>query len=59
MISVIVPALDEEEQLCRNLPRLRALEGVGEVIVADGGSRDRTCAVAAELGAIVVESKPG
>lgn len=58
-ISVVVPALDEEAELGRNLPRLLGLEQVHEVVVADGGSRDRTREVAEEHGARVVSSAPG
>ena len=38
-ISVILPVLDEEARICE---RLADLEGFHEVIVVDGGSRDRT-----------------
>ncbi|MFB9694019.1 glycosyltransferase family 2 protein [Amorphoplanes digitatis] len=46
-MSVVIPALNEE----RNLPHVFAKlpEGVSEVIVVDGGSQDRTVAVALEL----------
>lgn len=57
-ISVIVPALNEEAAIARAVDSARAAAGV-EVIVADGGSRDRTVAVARERGAEVVVSRPG
>ena len=41
-ISVIVPVLDEEARIRRQLERLAMLPGLHEVIVVDGGSRDRT-----------------
>jgi glycosyltransferase involved in cell wall biosynthesis len=44
---VIVPALNEEENLQRVLPRLPG--GLHEVIVVDGHSTDRTAAVAKEV----------
>jgi hypothetical protein len=44
-LSVVVPALDEERAIVATLDRLRE-PGVLEVIVADGGSRDRTRALA-------------
>ena len=46
-VSVVIPALNEE----RNLPHVFAKlpDGIDEVIVVDGGSRDRTVAVAREL----------
>jgi rSAM/selenodomain-associated transferase 2 len=55
MISVVVPTLDEELLLPRCLA---ALEGqIGhELIVVDGGSRDRTVEIAARAGALVARS---
>ncbi|MGH7394143.1 MAG: glycosyltransferase [Candidatus Methylomirabilales bacterium] len=57
-LSVIIPALNEAENLRSLLPALRetlaGLEVPAEVIVADGGSWDATPAVAEALGAIVV-----
>jgi len=46
-VSVVIPTLNEE----RNLPHVFAKlpDGLDEVIVVDGGSRDRTVAVAREL----------
>jgi glycosyltransferase involved in cell wall biosynthesis len=46
-VSVVIPALNEE----RNLPHVFAKlpDGITEVIVVDGGSQDRTVAVAREL----------
>jgi len=45
-LSVIVPALDEERTIGATLARVRSGH-VHEVIVVDGGSRDRTIEVAA------------
>ena len=45
-ISVIVPVLDEEARIGSRLAELEATPGVDEVIVVDGGSADRTAAVA-------------
>jgi rSAM/selenodomain-associated transferase 2 len=56
-LAVIVPALDEEQSLLRNLPR--ALELGDELVVSDGGSSDGTVEVARRLGARVVEGAPG
>lgn len=47
-VSVIVPTLDEERELPKLLDHLHASAGAAEVIVADGGSRDRTAAMARE-----------
>lgn len=52
-VSVIIPCLDEEEAIG---PVVAAVsqQGVGHVIVVDGGSRDRTADVARRAGAHVV-----
>jgi glycosyltransferase involved in cell wall biosynthesis len=46
-VSVVIPALNEERNLPHVLSRLPA--SVNEVILVDGGSRDRTVAVAQEV----------
>ncbi len=56
-VAILIPSLDEEENLRRNLPA--ALAAGDLVVVSDGGSRDRSAAVARELGARVVEGPPG
>jgi glycosyltransferase involved in cell wall biosynthesis len=57
-ISVIIPALQEEGRLPNLLtlltPAIREQFGV-EVIVSDGGSTDRTVAIARELADVVIE----
>ena len=55
-VAIVVPALDEEEALGRTLPA--ALAAADEVVVSDGGSRDRTLAVARALGARTVTGPP-
>jgi rSAM/selenodomain-associated transferase 2 len=59
MISVVIPVLNEAQ----NLPRLLAVLGretaAHEVIVVDGGSRDMTVDEARKFDAQVVESQPG
>jgi rSAM/selenodomain-associated transferase 2 len=57
--SVIVPVLDEEGALPGLLGHLAALPGDWEVIVADGGSRDATRAIAAARGARVIDAPRG
>lgn len=57
-VSVVVPALDEERAIGATLARLRE-PGVFEVIVADGGSRDRTREIAAPLADRVLVAPPG
>lgn len=58
MISVVVPVLDEEARLARVLGDL-AREGLGDVMVVDGGSGDRTVEIARAAGARVVEAHRG
>lgn len=55
MISIIIPTLNEGANLQETLaPLSRA-----EILVVDGGSSDRTVAIAAAFGAKVVKSLPG
>ncbi len=58
-IAVVIPVLDEEDAIGRvvaGIPR----ELVEDVVVVDGGSRDRTAEVARAAGArVVVERRPG
>jgi rSAM/selenodomain-associated transferase 2 len=58
MISVIIPALNEEGSLAPTLESLRAAAGGCVIIVVDGGSADATRAIAARYGK-VVDSPPG
>jgi glycosyltransferase involved in cell wall biosynthesis len=50
--SVIVMTKDEEANIAKCL---RSVAAFDEVFVVDSGSRDRTCAIAAEMGATVVD----
>lgn len=64
MISIIVPVLDEERTLGRVLDALNAfdvseLDVEKEIIVADGGSTDRSIDIAKERKARVYQTKPG
>jgi rSAM/selenodomain-associated transferase 2 len=63
MISVVIPTLDEEAALPATLQALRDQDGAPpfEVILADGGSRDRTVALfeAALAGRIVRSPERG
>lgn len=57
-VSVVVPVVNEELQVAAAV--VSAWEsGANEVIVVDGGSHDRTCHRAAEVGARVLTSPPG
>jgi rSAM/selenodomain-associated transferase 2 len=51
-VSIIIPTLNEASCLAATLGRLRAA-GPLEIIVADGGSRDATCALAAAADRLV------
>ena len=50
--SVIVMTKDEEANIAKCL---RSVGGFDEIFVVDSGSRDRTCAIATEMGATVVD----
>ena len=53
-ISIVIPALDEAEQIGTTLQNLDGA-GAAEVIVVDGGSSDTTVQVAESLGAHVLK----
>jgi glycosyltransferase involved in cell wall biosynthesis len=57
-VSVVIPVLDEEEAIGTVIDRLKR-EAVDEIIVADGGSRDRTVAIAEAHGARVTRAGKG
>jgi rSAM/selenodomain-associated transferase 2 len=59
MISVVIPALNEETAISQTLEALQGLPGVAEIIVADGGSSDRTAEIARSAGVSVVRSERG
>ncbi|BFU95655.1 MAG: hypothetical protein NTNFB02_23770 [Nitrospira sp.] len=52
MVSVVVPAYNEEQALPHTLETLLRQEGAYEVILVDGGSSDRTRAIAESFGFI-------
>ena len=58
-ISVVVPTLNEAGNLVRCLKSLKGRTALKEIIVADGGSNDGTPALAAQLGARVLECRRG
>ena len=57
-ISIIVPALNEAENIGPTLDAVRSGSNI-ELIVVDGGSDDDTAAVARTHGAIVISAPPG
>lgn len=56
-LSIVVPTLNEERHLAATLVGARSVDA--EIIVSDGGSTDRTVAVARAHGARVVEGPRG
>jgi rSAM/selenodomain-associated transferase 2 len=59
LISIVIPALDEERALPATLAALRPQVGPWEAIVVDGGSRDGTRAVARAAGARLLPAPRG
>lgn len=57
-LSVIIPALDEEARIGQRLDELKALPGLHEVLVVDGGSRDATPRIAASHAEVRVIAAP-
>jgi glycosyltransferase involved in cell wall biosynthesis len=59
VVCVIIPCLDEESAIGGVVEAVRA-QGVAEIIVVDGGSRDHTVELAAAAGArVVIEKRRG
>lgn len=57
-ISIVIPAFNEENNLCKLLPWLQEHSAgiVKEVIVVDGGSSDKTLKIAEQYGAVALLS---
>ena len=53
-VVAVVPALNEARRVAATVHALRAIEGVGEVIVVDDGSTDDTAMLAKRAGARVL-----
>ncbi|MBI3071998.1 MAG: TIGR04283 family arsenosugar biosynthesis glycosyltransferase [Deltaproteobacteria bacterium] len=59
-IDVIIPVLNEEARIARQIRAVSRVRGLNEIIVVDGGSTDRTLAIArAHRGVSVLESPRG
>ncbi|HSG89650.1 MAG TPA: TIGR04283 family arsenosugar biosynthesis glycosyltransferase [Pseudomonadales bacterium] len=59
-LSIVIPTLDEAEALPRLLGQLAGARARGaEVLVVDGGSRDRTVALAEAMGVPVIRTGTG
>ncbi len=56
-LSVVIPTLDAAATLRRTLEAVR--EAAGEIVIADGGSRDETQAIAADYGIRPIEAPRG
>jgi rSAM/selenodomain-associated transferase 2 len=59
LVTIVTPTLNEEDELPHRAREIEAQEPPWEWIVADGGSRDRTVAIAKRLGARVVAARRG
>jgi rSAM/selenodomain-associated transferase 2 len=59
MVSVIIPAFNEEKALPATLASLSQQSGEYEVIVVDGGSQDRTCAIVRQFRLRVIQAAKG
>ena len=59
MVSIIILALNEESLIGSTLRALQTLTGEMEILVADGGSEDRTVEIATSLGVRVVSCERG
>ncbi|MFN0119301.1 MAG: TIGR04283 family arsenosugar biosynthesis glycosyltransferase [Blastocatellia bacterium] len=59
MISIIVPTLNEAKTIRETARRLLAMAGEAEIIVVDGGSADRTVALARGCGLRVLTAPRG
>jgi rSAM/selenodomain-associated transferase 2 len=58
-LGVVIPTLDEEEDLPLLLADLRALRLPTEIVIADGGSRDATLAIVERSELRIVRTMPG
>ncbi|HEX5883734.1 MAG TPA: TIGR04283 family arsenosugar biosynthesis glycosyltransferase [Pyrinomonadaceae bacterium] len=58
-VSLIIPTLNEEKSIGATLESIARVKGDLEVIVADGGSEDRTIEIARHFGATVITSDRG
>ncbi len=53
-ISIVIPTLNEAARIGRTLEELSSMTGIHEVIVADGGSGDRTAEIAQSFAGVRV-----
>ena len=57
-LSVVIPVLDEARGIGDRLTELRALPGIDEIVVVDGGSRDGTVDIARRIPGVCVLEAP-
>jgi rSAM/selenodomain-associated transferase 2 len=57
-LSVVMPVLDEARRIGDRLTELRALTGIDEIVVVDGGSRDDTVRIARSIPGVRVLQAP-
>src|SRR5439155_24315374 len=58
-VSVVIPTLDAAGDLPATLAALAGVPSVGEIVVAEGGSRDDSIAIAQAAGARIVRAPKG
>ena len=58
-VSVVIPALNEAEDIVETLRCAKANPEVAEIILVDGGSTDCTREIAASMGCRVIQCEPG
>lgn len=58
-LSVVIPTLNEADNLCRCLDTLSRDPAINEILVVDGGSVDGTIAKAAEYDVRIIETDTG
>jgi rSAM/selenodomain-associated transferase 2 len=59
MLSIVIPTLDAAAELPGTLAALARAAVVGEIVIADGGSRDETVALARAAGARLIDAPRG